>query len=661
MAAQAPAGRLLRGHNPATRKKPSGAVGKISISYFVAICFIGIHAAFFAVLNNRPVNTTIGQGLSTALANILAIFVEVSLLGGLGLAYNQILARFLGQKSFYSQDTKLHTLASSPWNLFRPRVLAHILHIKRLWLVGFLCAGIPFAAVFPPGALTVKFENSVPLTMNAVPTINISDYGNGTYQDFVEKSFFEMNADLSYMNQLRPSLNALAAQVLSSGRPVKIDSPCGASCVYDISIEGPLFNCQELSRHDVLSDGCSVIYRAADEKDSSPDEPYSRTNNSFKISWYTDPRPVNCTSLNSSQSIDVQIENKREVWSEKAWIQTQFFYYFFYGGGITPRLANDTLKANFTNAQSYAISRAAVHALQGEVEMHRDGPGLGRKSDVLGTRPLLVRDASSARPDAAASNHAMDVVKLARDASIHGQRVIDLRVVHQRQLFQADHQSDNSSANPGLVGFVSRELDRLFVHGGVSPEGALETLDHTFWCQVLEVYEEEVDMMYPFLEISQLRHEILDRKTWSGFDYPRSSGFYGDVVGDIAFLVLAIVSSFEASKAVEIVSPVVEKSFVSTIPKIHLQSPNLGDLTLLALICIFFFLNDREKEAWRLIGTIMRLVHEQSSQEEEAALEKISDTFFWSLYTLDRRWSFGTGLPFAVQDAEINRPSLPTV
>ncbi|CVK86887.1 uncharacterized protein FPRN_05378 [Fusarium proliferatum] len=413
MAVQTTAGRSSRGHNPATHKRPTGAVRPIFIFYSVAVCFMGIHAAFFAVLNNRPVNTTIGQGLSTALANILAIFVEVSLLGGLGVAYNQILARFLRQKSFYSQDTKLHTLASSPWNLFRPRVLAHILHIKRLWLVGFLCAGIPFAAVFPPGALTVKYQNSVPLTMNAVPTINISDYGNGTYQDFVEKSFFEMNADLSYMNQLRPSLNALAAQVLSSGRPVKIDSPCGASCVYDISIEGPRFHCQEHSRRDALSEGCSIIYRAADEKDSSPDEPYSRTNNSFKMSWYTDPRPENCTSrsiktldcsmklatynlhinnsLDSSQSIDVRIENEREVWSENAWIQTQFFYYFFYGGGITPRLANDSLEANFTNAQAYGISRAAVHALQGEVEMSRDGPGLGvifflgNASQVLGS------------------------------------------------------------------------------------------------------------------------------------------------------------------------------------------------------------------------------------------------------------------------------------
>ena len=31
---------------------------------------------------------------------------------------------------------------------------------------------------------------------------------------------------------------------------------------------------------------------------------------------------------------------------------------------------------------------------------------------------------------------------------------------------------------------------------------------------------------------------------------------------------------------------------------------------------------------------------------------------FWSIYVLDRRYSFGTGMPFAVQDEDID-PALP--
>lgn len=44
----------------------------------------------------------------------------------------------------------------------------------------------------------------------------------------------------------------------------------------------------------------------------------------------------------------------------------------------------------------------------------------------------IARDANSARPDAAASNHVTDVGKPARDASIHEQHAIDLPVVHRK-------------------------------------------------------------------------------------------------------------------------------------------------------------------------------------------------------------------------------------
>jgi hypothetical protein len=40
--------------------------------------------------------------------------------------------------------------------------------------------------------------------------------------------------------------------------------------------------------------------------------------------------------------------------------------------------------------------------------------------------------------------------------------------------------------------------------------------------------------------------------------------------------------------------------------------------------------------------------------EERADVIKL----FWSIYVLDRRWSFGTGMPFALQDADID-PTLP--
>ncbi|KAH8666015.1 hypothetical protein BGZ60DRAFT_378403 [Tricladium varicosporioides] len=41
-------------------------------------------------------------------------------------------------------------------------------------------------------------------------------------------------------------------------------------------------------------------------------------------------------------------------------------------------------------------------------------------------------------------------------------------------------------------------------------------------------------------------------------------------------------------------------------------------------------------------------------EHERAEVTKL----FWSIYVLDRRWSFGTGMPFALQDADID-PNLP--
>ncbi|KAG5661937.1 hypothetical protein KAF25_004176 [Fusarium avenaceum] len=230
----------------------------------------------------------------------------------------------------------------------------------------------------------------------------------------------------------------------------------------------------------------------------------------------------------------------------------------------------------------------------------------------------------------------------------------------EHQLSQASQQSDTPSTNHSSDGPVSRKLHILFVQGNISPRGVLEALDENFWVRVLRIYDEEVGMMYPFLDIDRLSHQMLQRKRGFFLEDSPSSSLYGEQIEIIAFLVLAIVSSFEGSKAVEITNPLVEKAFISTIPKIYLGSPSLSDLTLLILICIFFFLNDREKEAWRIVGSILRLVHEQSCQEEDISVKSIPDTFFWSLYTLDRRWSFGTGLPFALQDSEIIRQPLAT-
>lgn len=184
-----------------------------------------------------------------------------------------------------------------------------------------------------------------------------------------------------HRGNLRPSLNALASQVLSLGEHVRLSSPCGSSCEYDISLEGPRFRCRHVGPEEAVINECPAIYTAKDDITYIRESRYKRMNNSVKISWHSEicesksVKTIDCTttlatynlhinnSRDASQSVIVKLENEREFWNNTAYIQTGFYDYFYKGDGLTP--ANDTLRANFTNAQAFAISRGAVHALQG--------------------------------------------------------------------------------------------------------------------------------------------------------------------------------------------------------------------------------------------------------------------------------------------------------
>jgi hypothetical protein len=80
---------------------------------------------------------------------------------------------------------------------------------------------------------------------------------------------------------------------------------------------------------------------------------------------------------------------------------------------------------------------------------------------------------------------------------------------------------------------------------------------------------------------------------------------------------------------------------------------------------MYEFHRDDEGAAWRLTGLTARMcielgLHRRETydnvKDEKEKSELIS--LFWAIYILDRRWSFGTGMPFALQDSDID-PRLP--
>ncbi len=87
---------------------------------------------------------------------------------------------------------------------------------------------------------------------------------------------------------------------------------------------------------------------------------------------------------------------------------------------------------------------------------------------------------------------------------------------------------------------------------------------------------------------------------------------------------------------------------------------------LIAIQALYYFHRDEEIQAYRFIGLAARLSLEMGMHRREIVTKLYPDKeecswalkIFWSIYVLDRRWSFGTGMPFAIQDADID-PSLP--
>lgn len=77
---------------------------------------------------------------------------------------------------------------------------------------------------------------------------------------------------------------------------------------------------------------------------------------------------------------------------------------------------------------------------------------------------------------------------------------------------------------------------------------------------------------------------------------------------------------------------------------------------------MYHFTRDDEALAWRVIGLAARHCLELGLHRRETYPTLFPDPdeqasairTFWSIYVLDRRWSFGTGMPFALQDADID-------
>ncbi|KAF8853247.1 fungal-specific transcription factor-like protein [Acephala macrosclerotiorum] len=190
--------------------------------------------------------------------------------------------------------------------------------------------------------------------------------------------------------------------------------------------------------------------------------------------------------------------------------------------------------------------------------------------------------------------------------------------------------------------------------------------------RLCKVYEEEMGIMYPVVNIEQLithgtnLYDFVDAALRAGLANPASPKGVRDEQSLVLKMVLAIANVVEGNGQSEIGYRLFESVREAADRTLHSEVIEVKSLPFLSLVAIYHFHCDEEALAWRIIGQVARMCIELGLHRRDSLFKVVTDEeersdaikLFWSIYVLDRRWSFGTGMPFALQDSDID-PSLP--
>ncbi|PYI30893.1 hypothetical protein BP00DRAFT_397364 [Aspergillus indologenus CBS 114.80] len=189
----------------------------------------------------------------------------------------------------------------------------------------------------------------------------------------------------------------------------------------------------------------------------------------------------------------------------------------------------------------------------------------------------------------------------------------------------------------------------------------LWSLDKTEAMRLCRVYEEEMGMMYPVLDLQDLLDQV---EVVFGAHPEGIRAVHADDV-QILRLVFACALTAEAAGSSELAMRLFES--VREVADNCVWGPSeIKSIILLTLVAIFYFQIDEEILAWRIAGIVERMclekgLHRRETLGQPAIVAAGRDRvlrLFWSIYILDIRWSFGTGMPFSLEDSDID-PWLP--
>jgi hypothetical protein len=219
-------------------------------------------------------------------------------------------------------------------------------------------------------------------------------------------------------------------------------------------------------------------------------------------------------------------------------------------------------------------------------------------------------------------------------------------------------------------------------HMAALPEEPISIAKDPLWCLTQEsaltlchVYADEIGLMYPILDLQEMMNKI--RTLFSFLDSARRVGLMkkeserGDSFDDDDSLTMKLVLAAAATVQENGHSDLGDRLFenvrkISNLKGCLNNGATIGGIKLLVVTAQYHFHKDEEVQAYRVIGIAARQCYELGLHRSDIVSKLFTNDedftwavrLFWATYVLDRRWSFGTGLPFAMQDADID-PNLP--
>ena len=235
------------------------------------------------------------------------------------------------------------------------------------------------------------------------------------------------------------------------------------------------------------------------------------------------------------------------------------------------------------------------------------------------------------------------------------------------------------------------------------PQCPNSMLDDPMWLlkkddalRLCKVYEDEVCSIYPILDAEAMIKRadslltFMESATRTGLVKSLSmEDSFMDEENNILRMVIATALAIDGNGDSELGRRLFES--VKTKSGLRLWKPvGLQGLTILVIMVSFtgrFYLAlypspcriytnlakaqyhfhvDEEAQASRIIGLAARMSCEMGLHRRDSLTKLFNTTdelarairLFWSIYVLDRRWSMGTNMPFAIQDSDID-PTLP--